>query len=101
MLTNKIENIRASGVIPYNITHHMPIFSISDFKILSISDFDTKHKFLCVNDKTIHGFKNDFELIKFFPILGTIENGSPVRLLFHIKCPTKKPRPVPPKGLQV
>ena len=61
VLTNKIENIRASGVIPYNITHHMPIFSISDFKIPSISDSDTKHKFLCVNDKTIHGFKNDFD----------------------------------------
>ena len=57
VLTNKIENVRSSGVILYNITHHMPIFSISDFKISSNSDFDTKQIILCINDKTINGFK--------------------------------------------
>ena len=39
VLTNKIENIFASGVIPYNITHHMPIFSISDFKKTETHNF--------------------------------------------------------------
>ena len=60
ILTNDISNILASGVILFNVTHHMPIFSISEFDLIPNSNLPTKRQFLCINDKTINGFITDF-----------------------------------------
>ena len=43
--------------------------------------------------------QKSFECNKKFPNVRGVENGSPVRLHFHIKCPTHKPRTPPPEGV--
>ena len=59
ILTNNVDDIRTTGIIPYNITHHMLIFSVFEFH-------DSKNpqpfiKFnLCINSDAISGFNKDF-----------------------------------------
>ena len=61
ILTNDIDNIITSGIIPYAISHHMPIFSISH--LVHDSDESTFHNRprFCIYQRTLDGFTNDFK----------------------------------------
>ena len=60
ILTNKVHDIRITGIITYNITHHMLTFSVFDIQFSK----DSKSKFikptLCINSVSSAGFVNDF-----------------------------------------
>ena len=61
ILTNSVEDIQFTGVIPYNITHHMFTFSI--FDIEDSSDTQNKHikLTLCINSYTVSDFVKQFD----------------------------------------
>ena len=60
ILTNKIDEILCTGIIPYNISHHMFTFAILDIDELE-NDTKTSTKILCINEKSINGFNREFE----------------------------------------
>ena len=40
----------------------MPIYAIFNFNLLPDLDSNSKRKYLCINETSINGFKNDFDL---------------------------------------
>ena len=59
MLTNKIDDIITSGIIPYNITHHMPTFSTVNIDHV-LAEPKPSRPILYVNETSINGFISDF-----------------------------------------
>ena len=60
ILTNSVEDIKQTGVIPYNITHHMLTFSIFEIQELTDNKNTYVKPTLCINSHTISNFVNDF-----------------------------------------
>ena len=61
ILTNDIENTIKSGIIQYNISHHMPIFSVYHGSYEVHGDkINSIKKRVCLNESTINGFSKDF-----------------------------------------
>ena len=60
ILTNKVDEISLTGIIPYNITHHMLIFSVFDIQDSKSANSTYIKPTLCVNIVTVNEFVNDF-----------------------------------------
>ena len=60
ILSNSIEDIKITGVIPYNITHHMFTFSFFDIQDSNDSQNEPTKSTLCVNGNTISKFVEEF-----------------------------------------
>lgn len=61
ILTNQINDVISSGVIMYNISHHMPTFSINSVDDISDDSMLNTRPRLCINERTIQGFLKDFK----------------------------------------
>ena len=60
ILTNRIDEILCTGIIPYTISHHMFTFAILNIDELE-SETKKFTKILCINEKSVNGFNREFE----------------------------------------
>ena len=58
--TNNIDQVIETGIICYNITHHMPTFSFFNVNLACDSESQHKKPRLCLNEKSINGFTAEF-----------------------------------------
>ena len=61
ILSNNVDYVLTSGVIPYNISHHMPIFSIVKDKFSADNCNQPNTPRFCINDEKLNGFDVEFK----------------------------------------